>query len=260
MAKIIAIINQKGGVGKTTTAVNLGAGLTRLGKRVLLIDADAQANLTESLGIVRPDELEVTLTGIIWKIINDKEVDPEEGIIHLPEGMDLLPANIDLTGLEITLMSALNREMILKQYTESVRDGYDYILIDCMPSLSVLTLNALVCADSVLIPVNASFLSLKGLEVLFLVTGKIRKQMNRNLQIEGILITRFGARKNYEKDIRKILMEEYGDRIRIFDEVIPDTVRVAESSAVGKSIYEYDPDGNAAKAYMALSRKVAENE
>lgn len=189
MCKIIAIANQKGGVGKTTTTGNLGIGLARQGKRVLLIDADAQGSLTASLGYAQPDKLEVTLTNVMDRAINEDEFEPEYGVLHHEEGVDLIPGNIELAGLEVALVNELSRERILRNYTEMVKDRYDYILIDCMPSLGILTINAFACADSVLIPVQAAYLPVKGLEQLIRTIGKVKRQINPSLAIEGILLT-----------------------------------------------------------------------
>lgn len=166
MCRVIAISNQKGGVGKTTTTVNLGIGLARQGKKVLLIDADPQGSLTASLGYVEPDEIGTTLATIMMAIINEKEFEITDGILHHKENVDLLPANIELSALEVTMGNVMSRELIMKEYIEAVRTNYDYILIDCMPSLGLMTINALVAADSVLIPVQAAYLPVKGLQQL----------------------------------------------------------------------------------------------
>ena len=176
--KVIAIANQKGGVGKTTTCVNLGIGLVREGKRVLLIEADAQGNLAASLGIEEPDDLEVTLVNVLEKVVNDVPLDLSEGILHHEEGVDFLPANIELAGLETTLVNVMSRETILRQYILELRGRYDYILIDCMPSLGMITINALVAADSVLIPVESAYLPTKGLQQLIKTIGRVRRQLN----------------------------------------------------------------------------------
>ena len=172
MCRIIAIANQKGGVGKTTTCVNLGIGLARAGKKVLLVEADAQGSMAVSLGIREPDELDVTLVTIMEKVINDEDVEPEEGIIHHEEGIDFIPANIELAGLETSLVNVMSREQVLRLYLDGVKGDYDYILIDCMPSLGMITINALVAADSVLIPVEAAYLPVKGLQQLIKTIGK----------------------------------------------------------------------------------------
>ena len=174
MCKVIAIANQKGGVGKTTTTSNLGIGLAKQGKRVLLIDADAQGSLTASLGFHEPDKLEGTLATIMANIINEEEMEPQYGILHHSEGIDLMPGNIELSGLEVSLVNVMSRETILRTYIEQQKDRYDYILIDCMPSLGMITINAFASADSILIPVQAAYLPVKGLEQLIKTIGSRR--------------------------------------------------------------------------------------
>ena len=237
MCKVIAIANQKGGVGKTTTTSNLGIGLAKLGKRVLVIDADAQGSLTASLGYAEPDSLEITLASVLGSIINDEEVDPMEGILHHEEGVDLMPANIELSGLEVSLVNVMSRECIMREYIQMVRDNYDYILIDCMPSLGMITINVFVAADSILIPVQAAYLPVKGLQQLFKTIGKVKRQLNQRLEIEGILLTMVNRRTNYARDIIAKLHEAYGDRVKIFDSIIPTSVRAEEISAEGISIF-----------------------
>ena len=187
--KVIALTNQKGGVGKTTTAVNLGVGLAQQGKKVLLIDADAQANLTMALGYNRPDDLPFTLSTVMQDIIDDKAVDVSQGIIHHKEGIDLIPSNIELSGLEVRLINALSRESVLKTYVNEVKRDYDFVLIDCMPSLGMITINSLAAADSVVIPTQPHYLSAKGLELLLRTVSKVRRQINPRLRIDGILMT-----------------------------------------------------------------------
>ena len=194
--KVIALTNQKGGVGKTTTAVNLGVTLAQQGKKVLLIDADAQANLTMSLGYHRPDDLQVTLSTIMQDIIDDKSVDVAQGILHRSEGVDLLPSNIELSGLEVRLINAISRESVLKTCISEVKKNYDYVLVDCMPSLGMLTINALAAADSVVIPTQPHYLSAKGLELLLRSVSKVRRQINPPLRIDGILMTMVMPRVN----------------------------------------------------------------
>lgn len=254
--RVIAVTNQKGGVGKTTTAVNLGIGLARAGYKVLLIDADPQGSLTASLGYSEPDDLGTTLTTIIMKIINDEEINPKEGILHHSENVDLVPANIELSGIEVSLVNVMSRETLLKQYIEVVRTEYDYILIDCMPSLGLLTVNALVSADSVLIPVQAAYLPVKGLLQLVQTISKVRRQLNRRLRVEGILLTMVDFRTNYARNISRLVRETYGNDIPIFQTAIPVSVRAAETSAAGISIYLHDPHGKVAAAYEDLTKEV----
>ena len=255
-AKIAAICNQKGGVGKTVTAVNLGIGLAREGKRVLLVDVDAQGSLTASLGYQRPDQMENTLAPILGRIISDELVSPGEGIIHHAEGVDLLPANIELSGLEVTLVNTMSRETVLRGYLNSVRDRYDVILLDCCPSLGMLTINALAAADEVLIPMQAHYLSIKGLEQLIQTISKVKQKINPGLEIAGILVTMADMRTTYSREIVELLRGGYGDELRIFDSIIPLSIRAAESSAEGRSIYLHDPAGKVSAAYAALTREV----
>ena len=187
MCKVISVSNQKGGIGKSSVVANLGVGLARAGKKVLLIDADPQGSLTASLGYQEPNDIRVTLATIMTSIINEEEIPADYGILHHEEGVDLLPANIELSGLEVSLSNTMSREMILRDYTEQIRDLYDYILIDCMPSLGVMTINALAAADRVLIPVQAAYLPVKGLQQLIRTVNVVKKRLNKNLVIEGIL-------------------------------------------------------------------------
>ena len=260
MCKIIAIENQKGGVGKTTTTSNLGIGLAKLGKRVLLVDADAQGSLTASLGFTEPDKLEETLATVMANIINDVEMEDDYGILRHEEGIDLMPGNIELSGLEVSLVNVMSRELVMRSYIEQVKERYDYILIDCMPSLGMITINAFACADSILIPVQAAYLPVKGLEQLIKTIGKVKRQINPKLSIEGILLTMVDSRTNYAKDISALLIENYGSKVRIFENSIPISVRAAEISAEGVSIYQHDPKGKVASAYQSLTEEVLGNE
>ena len=251
MCKVIAIVNQKGGVAKTTTTVNLGIGLVREGKKVLLIDADSQGSLSSSLGVEEPDELDVTLSTIMGKVINEEDYGKREGVIVHEEGVSFLPCNIELSGLEVTLVNTMRREYILKEYITSVRNLYDYILIDCNSSLGMVTMNALTAADSVIIPIEAAYLT---------TLGRTKKYLNPNLGIEGIVFTKMVGRTNYAKEIKSMVEEIYGKNVRVFGAVIPHSVRAAETSAEGVSIFKHDPRGKVAAAYKKLAKEVLADE
>lgn len=258
-ATVIAVVNQKGGTGKTTTCENLGIGLANEGKKVLLVDTDPQGSLTIALGNPRPDDLPVTLTDLMAKIMQDQPPLPKEGILSHEEGVDLVPANITLSGLEVSLVNAMSRETILKQYLETVKGQYDYILLDCMPSLGMLTVNALAASDQVLIPVQANYLSAKGLEQLLQTVNKVKRQINPKLRIEGILLTMVDSRTNFAKEISTLIRDTYGSKLKVFDSDIPRSVRAAEISAEGVSIFKHDPGGKVAEAYRSLTKEVLQN-
>jgi chromosome partitioning protein len=258
--KVIAIINQKGGVGKTTTTHNLGVCLAKRGKKVLVLDADPQASLSVSLGVKDPDGLNITIASVMQEIIEEGTVSPDFGIIHNKEGVDLLPSNIELSGMETGLVNVMSREFILKEYIRQVGDCYDYILIDCMPSLGMLTINALVAADSVIIPCQPNYLSTKGISLLLKSITKVRRTINPALKIDGILLTMVDNRTKTAKEISSALRETVGQNIRVFETEIPRSVRVAESSITGQSILAYDKGGKAALAYEALTKEVLDLE
>ena len=258
-ATVLAVVNQKGGTGKTTTCENLGVGLAQEGKKVLLVDVDPQGSLTISLGYPRPDDLDSTLSELMAKVMQETPLSPGEGILHHEEGVDLIPANISLSGIEVSLVNAMSRETILKQLMEPLKRQYDFILLDCMPSLGMLTVNALAAADNVLIPVQAQYLSAKGLEQLLQTVNKVRRQINPKLRIEGILLTMVDGRTNYAKDISNLIRETYGSKIKVFGTDIPHSVRAAEISAEGKSIFRHDPKGKVASAYRTLTKDVVQD-
>ncbi len=255
-ATIYAVCNQKGGTAKTMTSVNLGIGLARAGKKVLLVDMDAQGSMTASLGFQQPDKLETTLATVLSSIINDSPLPDGFGILHHKEGVDLLPANIELSGMEVTLVNTMSRETILREFLKEVCGSYDVIVLDTMPSLGMLTINALAAADQVIIPCASQYLSIKGLEQLLRTIAKVRRQINPGLAIAGILVTMADMRTNYAKDIVELLHTTYDGKLWIFDSIIPLSVRASESSAEGKSIYLHDPAGKVAAAYQALVGEV----
>lgn len=256
--KTIALVNQKGGVGKTTSTINLGVGLASQGNKVLLVDGDPQHSLTIGLGITDPDNLEHTLNTAMLAEIEGETPKWEEGIIHHREGVDLLPANDELAGIELRLFSAMSREQVLKSVLSHVKDRYDYILIDGMPSLGIVTVNVLVAADSVIIPSEPDFLSTKGMNLLLKTIGRVRRQINPRLKIDGIVVTKVDSRTNNAKNIIAALRTTLDGSIRVFDTEIPRSVRAAEASGEGKSIFAFDPKGRVAIAYTNLTKEVAE--
>ena len=254
--QIIAIANQKGGVGKTTTCENLGIGLAQAGKKVLLIDGDPQGSLTISLGNPQPDKLPFTLSDAMGKILMDQPIRPGEGILHHAEGVDLMPADIQLSGMEVSLVNAMSRETILRQYLDTLKGQYSHILIDCQPSLGMLTVNALAAANRIIIPVQAEYLPAKGLEQLLSTVSKVKRQINPKLQIDGILLTMVDNRTNFAKEIAALLRDTYGSKIKVFGTEIPHSVRAKEISAEGKSIFAHDPGGKVAEGYRNLTKEV----
>lgn len=258
-AKIIAICNQKGGVGKTTTTVNLGIGLAKEGKRVLVIDADPQGDLTTCLGWKNGDELQTTLADLMNRTLTERPIGKGEGILHHEEGVDLLPSNLELSAMEMNLVNAMSRELTLKNCLKEIKKDYEYILIDCMPSLGMITVNALAAADSVMIPVQAQYLPAKGMTQLVQTIGKVQRTLNPDLRIDGIVLTLVDGRTNLAKQTLHILRNQYGNRMKIYSSQIPVAVKAAETSFQGKSIYAYDKNSSVAKAYENLTKEVIRN-
>ncbi len=254
-ANVIAICNQKGGVGKTTTAASLGIALAMQGKRVLMIDADPQSDLSTSMGIERPDELDKTVSTMIEKSINEEKFSPMEGILQTKEGAYLLPSSLDLATLEMNLVGTMNRERALKGYVDKVKKHFDYVIIDCMPSLGMVTINALSAADSVIIPVQAHYLPAKGMKQLLGTVNKVQKYVNPSLKVGGVLMTLVDARTSFASEVPEMIKAMY-PKLKIFKSQIPMRIKAAETAAMGVSIFTYEPKSDVAKAYADLAKEV----
>lgn len=250
-----AVLNQKGGTGKTTTSINMGAALSLMGKKVLLVDADPQGNLTTALGWQK-DALKVTLHTHMEKIIEDQSFPPRTGILRHEEGFDVMPANISLSGTELGLVYAMNRERIMKLWLDQVKDAYDHVLIDCNSSLGMITINALVAANSVIVPVQAQYLAADGMTQLITTVSRVKRQINPDLEISGLLLTLYDTRTNLAKQVERKIRTDFGENLRVFRAVVPTAVSAAEASAYGQSIFSYDEAGKVAAAYAAVAKEV----
>lgn len=257
--EVIAIANQKGGVGKTTTTFSLGVALSKQGKKVLLIDADPQADLTTYMGWNDQDSLNTTIATLMNDVINDKNVNVDESILHHKEGVDLIPSSLDLSTMEFTLVNAMSREFTIRNIIQDIKKDYDYILIDCMPSLGMLTINALASSDKVVIPVQSQYLAAKGTGQLLKTISKVKRSINPDLKVGGILLTLVDNRTKLSKDIKKEIQLNYGAVIDIYDTQIPIAIKTAESTSRGISILEYDKNSKVSKAYSEFAKEVIEN-
>ena len=248
--------NSGGGTSKTTSCRNLATALSKKGYKVLVVDSDNQGNLTDCFGIERPEQLDITLYDLMERVIKEEDLPKKEEYIITKEGIDIIPASMKLADIEIKLVSAMSREYILKTIIDEIKDDYQFVLIDSMPSLGLMTLNVLSACDSVLIPATAEYLSAKGLELLLKTIFKIKKRINKNIAFEGILLTMFESRTNLSRDIRNMIKNSYGNHIRVFDTVIPRSVKVGEANANSKSIIEYMPNNKAAIAYNDFTNEL----
>jgi chromosome partitioning protein len=260
MSDCIAVANQKGGVAKTTTVLNLGYTLSELGYKVLLVDIDPQSNLTMCLGVDKPEELETTIYHLMTTAMKDEEL-PDKSKYMLTIGkIDLIPCSIELTAVELELVNAISREFVLKNILAGVKTEYDYIIIDTAPSLGLLTLNAFTACDSVLITATPQYLSAKGLEMLIRNIARVKKWTNPDISIKGILLTMCDTRMNLYKEVYAMIKDAYGKHIRIYENVIPVSVKVGEANLYGRSIIEYQPDNKVAAAYRAFTKELVSSE
>ncbi|MBB3170809.1 MULTISPECIES: ParA family protein [Coriobacteriia] len=254
--RTIAVANQKGGTGKTATTLSLGMALARSGQRVLLVDTDPQGDLTKSLGWHAPDALETTLANHLNAMIEGVILDPREGILSHDEGIDLMPANIELAGMEMPILMAMSREQLVNMWMSPLKADYDFILFDCAPTLGIIPINAFVASDSVLVPVSAEYLPASAMAGLLKTVGRVRRQINPSLEVEGILVTLSDSRNNLAHEVEETIRRQYSSAYRVFDTVIPRAVSAAEAPAAGMSVFSYDGAGKVARAFERLAEEV----
>nr|WP_307990080.1 ParA family protein [uncultured Niameybacter sp.] len=255
MAKVLAVVNQKGGVGKSVTTRNLGEALGLQGKKVLLLDFDPQGSLSIASGL-DAENLDFTICNLLEQAMEDMPLIHLEDSIYRLGNVDIIPANIELASLEATLVNAMSREQMLKSVIDEVEGDYDYVLIDCSPSLGMLTINALTAADSVIIPVTPQYLSARGLELLLKSIVRVKRRLNRALQIEGVLMTMYDKRMKLTREIEDIILEAYQEEISIFGIRIPTSVKMGEAILNQQSILQYAPKNPVSEAYKQLAMEV----
>ena len=254
--RTIAVANQKGGTGKTATTLSLGMALARRGQSVLLVDTDPQGDLTKSLGWKDPDALEATLANHLNAMIEGIDLDPREGILSHDEGIDLMPANIELAGMEMPGLMAMSREQLVNMWLSPLKAHYDFIIFDCAPTLGIIPITACVASDSVLVPVSAEYLPASAMTGLLKTVGRVRRQINPSLEVEGILVTLSDGRNNLAHEVEQTIRERYGSTYRVFDTVIPRAVSAAEAPAAGMSVFSYAGEGKVARAFERLAEEV----